>query len=248
MSEWKSQKPIYIFCPSCGDKAWISESHEFHSENSNVDSVNIGGVHVIKDFVDQHEEQQLVQMIDTRKPWVPSQEGRRKQDYGPKVSFLKKKVAVGNFGGFPCFAVSLFERMSNEHPELLLDFVPVEFCLLEYTPERGSYIRPHYDDMWIWGDRLITVNLLSDTALRLTREFKIPPYEIIIKMPARSLIVIRGEARYDWHHSINRYDIKSRRIAMTWREFSDEIIKDEEHRDFVTEVFQLANQVDEASA
>ena len=202
---------------------------------------------MIENFVNEDEEQQLVQLIDTRKPWVPSQEGRRKQDYGPKVSFLKKKVSVGNFGGFPSFAVDLFGRMLSKHPGLFDMFAPVEFCLLEYTPERGSYIRPHYDDMWIWGDRLVTVNLLSETALRLTREFRIPPYEIIIKMPARSLIVIRGEARYDWHHSINRYDIKARRIAMTWREFSEEIIKDEEHSDFVNQVFQLANQVDEAT-
>jgi alkylated DNA repair protein alkB family protein 4 len=247
MNEWKSQKPIYIFCPLCGDKAWIIELHELHKEGTNVDSVDIGGVHVIEDFVTTEEEQQLVRTIDTRKPWTPSQEGRRKQDYGPKVSFLKRKVSVGDFGGFPNFAVNLFKRMSTRYPDLLNDFVPVEFCLLEYTPERGSYIRPHYDDKWIWGDRLITVNLLSETCLRLTREYKIPPYEIIIKMPARSLIVIRGEARYEWHHSINRYDIKSRRIAMTWREFGDEIVKDEEYKDFVMEVFQLANQVDETS-
>lgn len=247
LTQWVSQKPIYIFCPICGDKAWIVESHELHNDGTNVDSVSIGGVHVIKDFVKEEEERQLVELIDTKRPWVSSQEGRRKQDYGPKVSFLKRKVSVGDFGGFPRFAVNLFERMSIKHQDLMNNFVPVEFCILEYTPERGSYIRPHYDDMWIWGDRLITVNLLSETALRLTREFKIPPYEIIVKMPARSLIVVKGEARYDWHHSINRYDIKSRRIAMTWREFSEEIINDVEHRDFVSEVFQLADQIDETA-
>lgn len=246
-SDWVSQKPIYIFCPKCGDRAWINELHGLHNEGAKIDSVSIGGVHVIKDFISEDEEERLVKLIDTKKPWVTSQEGRRKQDYGPKVSFLKRKVSVGDFGGFPQFAVNLFERMSIEHQDLMADFVPVEFCILEYTQERGSYIRPHYDDMWIWGDRLVTVNLLSATALRLTREFKIPPYEIVIKMPARSLVVIKGEARYDWHHSINRYDIKSRRIAMTWREFSDEIIRDEEYRDFVTQVFQLANQIDETA-
>jgi alkylated DNA repair protein alkB family protein 4 len=245
MTEWKSLKPIYVFCPICGDKAWTNESHEFHNEISNLDSVNIGGVHVIENFISPEEEQQLIQIIDTKRPWVDSQEGRRKQDYGPKVSFLKRKVSVGNFGGLPRFAVNLFDRMSASHSNLMKDFVPVEFCVLEYTPERGSYIRPHYDDMWIWGDRLITVNLLSDTVLRLTREFKMPPYEIVIRMPARSLIIITGEARYDWHHSINRYDIKSRRVAMTWREFGDEIVHDGEYKDFVTEVFQLASQIDD---
>lgn len=242
MACWKSSKPIYIFCSSCSDKAWIEDDHNKHHQHSNVDHVDIRGVSVIEDFVSEIEENQLITSIDTREPWVPSQEGRSKQDYGPKVSFLKQKVSIGNFNGFPDFAVDLFSRMQLNYPKLFNDFVPVEFCILEYKPERGSYIRPHFDDKWIWGDRLITVNLLSETCLRLTREFNIPPYEIVIKMPARSLIVIQGEARYDWLHSINRYDIKSRRIAMTWREFSEEIVKDEEHRDFVSDVFNIAGQ------
>lgn len=242
MANWGATKPIYIFCPECADTAWISDDHSRHNQSSEIDSVRIGGIHVVKDFISQDEEGQLVTLIDSRQPWVPSQEGRAKQDYGPKISFLKRKVSVGNFGGFPDFAVSLFNRMQETSPSILGDFVPVEFCILEYTPERGSYIRPHFDDKWIWGDRLITVNLLSETVLRLTREFNIPPFEIAIRMPARSLLVISGEARYDWLHSINRYDIKSRRIAMTWREFSDEIVKDEDYKDFVLQVLTIANQ------
>lgn len=245
MSEWTSQKPIYVFCPTCSDKAWIVEDHKFHNEHSSVDHVDINGIHVIENFINEIEENQLISTIDRRKPWVLSQEGRRKQDYGPKVSFLKRKASVGDFGGFPSFAVNLFERMQAQHSDLMKDFVPVEFCILEYTPERGSYIRPHYDDTWIWGDRLITVNLLSGTSLRLTKEFKIPPYEIVIKMPARSLVVVQGEARYNWHHSICRYDIKARRVAMTWREFGEEVIKDEGYRDFVNEVFFIASQTEE---
>lgn len=235
-------KPIYIFCPACRDKAWISADHKLHYDRSPVDSVSIDGVFVGENFISQEEEDQLVPIIDTRQPWVPSQEGRAKQDYGPKVSFLKRKATVGNFGGFPDFAVNLMNRMQLRHSTMLGDFLPVEFCILEYTRERGSYIRPHYDDKWIWGDRLVTVNLLSETALRLTREFNIPPYEILIRMPARSLIVIQGEARYNWHHSISRYDIKSRRIAMTWREFSEEVMQDHEYKDFIAKVFAIASQ------
>lgn len=237
---YKSTKPIYIFCPDCGDKAWIQNCHSLHNEISGIDKIDIGGVFLVKDFISTEEEKQLVSSIDTSSPWVPSQEGRAKQDYGPKVSFLKRKVSLGNFAGFPNFANSLFHRMQINYPDLFNDFVPVEFCLLEYTPERGSYIRPHFDDKWIWGDRLITINLLSDTILRLTREFNIPPYEIAINMPARSLLVLKGEARYDWHHSINRYDIRARRIAMTWREFSTEIVEEKEHHDFIEEVFSTA--------
>lgn len=243
MSDYISScKPKYIFCPECGDLAWIDDNHDMHQQNSGVDSVKIKGIFVAENFVTQDEENTLIKLIDTSTSWVPSQEGRAKQDYGPKVSFLKRKVSVGDFKGFPDYAQSLFQRMQTAYQDRFQDFIPVEFCILEYTPERGSYIRPHYDDTWIWGDRLITVNLLSDTCLRLSREFNIPPFEILIKMPARSLLVIYGEARYEWHHSINRYDIKSRRIAMTWREFGEEILHEDEHKEFVDQILTIASQ------
>lgn len=236
-----SLKPIYWYCRQCGDKAWIDEDHEKHDTDANsIDHVIIKGVYVQPDFVEEQEEALLVRQIDAR-PWVESQEGRSKQDYGPKINFLGRKMRIADFGGFPPFAKDLFDRMSVDNSKVMNGFVPVEFCILEYTPERGSYIRAHYDDTWAWGDRLITVNLLSDTVLRLTKEYYIPPYEIVIRMPARCLVVIYDEARYDWHHSIKKYDIKSRRIAMTWREFSDEILKDDTHQDDVIKIMTIAN-------
>uniref|UniRef100_A0A0G4GB93 Fe2OG dioxygenase domain-containing protein n=1 Tax=Chromera velia CCMP2878 TaxID=1169474 RepID=A0A0G4GB93_9ALVE len=51
--------------------------------------------------------------------------------------------------------------------QVLRDFCPVELCNLEYDPERGSAIDPHLDDSWLWGERLVTLNLLSDTFLSL---------------------------------------------------------------------------------
>lgn len=238
----KSSKLIYIFCPICGDKAWVEEDHNKHNQDFGIDSVNIKGVYVHENVITPGEENELIYLIDHGDPWLPSQEGRAKQDFGPKVNFLARKVAVGNFQGFPSFAKDLLDRLRSEHSNAFEDFIPVEFCILEYKKERASYIRPHYDDKWVWGERLVTVNLLSDTVLRLTREFNVPPYEIVIRMRARSLLVISDEARYDWHHSINRYDIKDRRVALTWREFSREVVTDPNYSDFVTSVFAQAEK------
>ncbi|KYK68389.1 hypothetical protein TGPRC2_246140 [Toxoplasma gondii TgCatPRC2] len=49
--------------------------------------------------------------------------------------------------------------------ELLANFQPVELCLLEYVPDRGSHIEEHFDDFWLWGPRLVTFNLASSTIL-----------------------------------------------------------------------------------
>lgn len=141
------------------------------------------------------------------------------QDFGPKVNFKKKKLKTANFSGLPPFSKELYLRMRSL--EVLTDFSPVEQCHLEYTPERGSAIDPHFDDFWLWGERLVTLNLLSDTELCFTIESK-PNIEVHVPMNRRSLLVVYGDARNVWKHAIHRNDIKDKRIAVTLRELSAE--------------------------
>ncbi|XP_051891734.1 alpha-ketoglutarate-dependent dioxygenase alkB homolog 4 [Pristis pectinata] len=98
--------------------------------------------------------------------WKPSQSGRRKQDYGPKVNFKKHKLKVGCFSGLPSSSLLLVDRMAQY--SVLEDFLPVEQCNLDYRPEHGSAIDPHFDDWWLWGKRLVSINLLSETILSMT--------------------------------------------------------------------------------
>lgn len=104
---------------------------------------------------------------------------------------------------------------------VLKDFIPVELCNLEYTPERGSAIDPHFDDFWLWGERLVTLNLLSDSVLCMTKE-DLPNIEVHVPLTRRSLIVVYGPARTDWKHGIHRNDITQTRLAITLRELSSE--------------------------
>ena len=60
----------------------------------------------------------------------------------------------------------------REEVDALTDFVPVELCNLDYTPERGAHIEEHCDDSWLWGERLVTLNLLSPVLLTFT----LPPF------------------------------------------------------------------------
>ncbi|UYV71426.1 ALKBH4 [Cordylochernes scorpioides] len=190
-------------------------------------TLEIEGVTVVPDFISAEEEDQLVDGID-QIPWVPSQSGRYKQDFGPKVNFKKKKVRCGTFNGLPEFTRWLVERLRTVNP--LADFRPVELCHLDYSPARGAAIDPHLDDFWLWGDRLVTVNLLGDTVLTLTPVSDTTPalnprpcssiIEADVPMPRRSLVIISGEARSQWYHGIHRANITSRRLAMTFRELS----------------------------
>jgi len=152
------------------------------------------------------------------------------------VNFKRQKVKLGHFNGLPAFSKVLVERMNSSMPELQ-DFVPVELCALEYCPERGSAIDPHLDDEWLWGERLVTLNLLSPTLLT----FSLPSCatEILVPLPQRSLVVVGGPARHSWLHSIKRQHIVSRRVGVTLRELSSEFLvegKEEEVGRIILEI------------
>ena len=233
-----TSKPIFHFCKQCGNKSWSSNylSHHHHYyhlsnhlsksqnfENFNSDKyVTISGVYISYDVINPSQEKEIVKQIDSSN-WISSQSGRRKQDFGPKVNFKKKKIKLDEFLGLPKYTHSLFEHLKLNHP-ILKTFIPIEQCNLEYDPKRGSSIDPHLDDDWIWGERLVTLNLVSSTYLILTPiaslQNKLPNCEIWINLPPRSLIVLTCKARYHWNHEIRREHITTRRIAMTFRELT----------------------------
>eukprot|EP00794_Sanderia_malayensis_P014231 gene14230-15715_t len=149
-------------------------------------------------------------------PWKMSQSGRRKQDFGPKANFKKKKAKLGNFTGLPSFSKSLIDKMHSMKE--LDDFIPVEVCHLEYSEQRGASIDPHIDDYWLWGERLVTLSLCSTSILTLSNEDE--SIYVQIPMPSCSLLVLKGLARHEWKHAIRREDINGLRIAVTFRELS----------------------------
>ncbi len=146
------------------------------------------------------------------------------QDFGPKVNFKRRKLKLGAFTGLPAFSRPLVERMRRNSANELLNFDPVELCNLEYLPERGSAITPHRDDSWLWGERLVTVTLLSHTILTFSPSPSQPLLEIHVPLPRRSLVIVRGLARHSWLHAIHRRHVVSRRLGITLRELSEEFL------------------------
>uniref|UniRef100_H2YZF5 Fe2OG dioxygenase domain-containing protein n=1 Tax=Ciona savignyi TaxID=51511 RepID=H2YZF5_CIOSA len=179
------------------------------------------GVSVFQDFISAPEERELIRRNSNR--WKDSQSGRRKQDYGPKVNFKKKKVKLSSFTGLPKYIDFIVERIRSL--EGLDNFATVEQCNLEYDPVRGASIDPHYDDAWLWGERLLSLNLLSDSFKTLdidSGEFGLNEFEVKVPLCRRSLVMLSGDARYKWKHSIQRKDITSKRLCCTFRELSPE--------------------------
>ena len=131
------------------------------------------GVELHRDFISVEEEQRLLGDLD-QIPWDSSQSGRRKQNFGPKANFKKRKVKVGSFCGFPRSTQFIQERFKSVIS--LKDYKTVEQCSIEYRPETGARIDPHIDDCWVWGERIVQLNMLSDSVLPMF-PYKGDPYK-----------------------------------------------------------------------
>lgn len=216
----------FVFCSDCGTKAWFQLSeHSDHTDANSSNCIEIRGIDLIDEVITPDEEAELVSRIDETE-WVNSQSGRRKQDYGPRVNFKKKKLSTESFTGLPIYSKSIWQRL-QANLKVLSDFRPVELCNLEYDESRGSSIEPHFDDFWIWGERLVTLNYLSETVLTLTypqgtdcESDALRDVEVQVRMKRRSLLVLSSDARTKWMHCIKRKDVRGRRVATTWRELS----------------------------
>ncbi|CAJ0955608.1 unnamed protein product, partial [Mesorhabditis belari] len=177
-------------------------------------SLAIEGLLLIENFITEDEETRLMKTID-KVDWALSQSGRRKQDYGPKVNFKHKKVKLQGFAGMPEYADFLLNKMSVASSSLR-DYLPLEMCNLEYEDIRQSTIEFHKDDMWIWGNRLISINLLSGSVMTMINPEK--EFICFVWMPHLSLFSMADEARYEWKHGVQQHHIRGRRIALTMRE------------------------------
>lgn len=169
------------------------------------------------------------------------------QNFGPKTNFKKMKLAMGAFRGFPSF--SAFVQNKFRDRPIMRDFQSIEQCSLEYDETKGASIDPHIDDCWIWGERVVTVNCLSDSVLTLSlykgdkRRYNLPLVDLYrnkllsdllhveslaafentiirLPMPNRSLMVLYGSPRYQWEHCVLREDIVGRRVCVAYREFT----------------------------
>ncbi|CAB3234634.1 unnamed protein product [Arctia plantaginis] len=155
----------YVYCPLCNKawQGWDVDSYKEHPNHSGK-ALDYPGVYIQLDFLSENEETELMKNIDEM-PWDTSQSGRRKQNFGPKTNFKKKKIVLGQFNGFPEFSEYLQKRF--ETVDCLKNYEVIEQCSLEYDPSKGASIDPHIDDCWIWGERIVTVNCLSDSVLTM---------------------------------------------------------------------------------
>ncbi|KAI1729461.1 DNA N6-methyl adenine demethylase [Ditylenchus destructor] len=210
------------------------------STNVGMDLVeSITGLTLITNFLTESEEQFLLERIDER-PWIASQSGRRKQDYGPRVNFKQHKVKMDGFVGMPDYVDLILQKMEKTNNSVLSNFPACELCNLEYAKWRESSIDFHKDDAWIWGNRLISINLVNDSVITLEDENS--KRLVFVYMPRRSLLCMADETRHTYKHGIFPQHIVGRRLAMTLREPSSHFMTGGElYEKYGKELIRLGN-------
>lgn len=175
---------------------------------------SIEGMTYLSAFMTRTEENAVLQEID-RQPWRDDLK-RRVQHYGYLYDYKARRIDPSMFlGPLPAFVMPLAQRLVER---CVFDRLPDQLIVNEYLPGQG--ISAHVDCEPCFGGTIAMMSLgwtyEMDFIHTQTREIR------TVLLERGSVLVIRGEARYDWLHQIkarrsDRGIPRQRRVSLTFR-------------------------------
>lgn len=219
-----------------GEPAAARRLHRFDPARQSVSTLpGFTGVRVYPDALSPAEAEDLLARIDAL-PFEPSQSGKRKQHFGPRVNFLRRRINADRFTGLPDYARLLEQRLRDRVAEdeagdpddlarcraALAAFETMDVFVLRYAAVEQSNLDFHVDDLYAYGEAIVDVSLESDSTLTFLGpcgdDRQEPEQQgVRVPLPARSLAVVYGPARVAWQHAILPADVHSVRTSITLR-------------------------------
>ena len=173
----------------------------------------ISGLIYLPRYISQQHHDWLIEQIDTQQ-WDSSMR-RRVQHYGYRYDYKARRVTPDMFlGDLPSWLNRIASQLCDDG---LIEAVPDQVIVNEYEPGQG--IAAHTDCEPCFGHRIFSLSLGGSTEMELTHPVK-PKATVLLE--SRSLLIMYGQARYDWKHGIpaRKSDNgvrRSRRINLTFR-------------------------------
>ena len=153
----------------------------------------IQGLLFIQDFITIAEEKQFIKTIE-KQVWDNSLK-RRVQHYGYRYDYQARNVTEDMYlGKLPKWLNNVASKIKEDG---LCEVVPDQVIINEYKPGQG--VSPHIDCESCFGPRIFSLSLGSTAIMEFTLQGK-PKKEIVLAQ--RSLVMMYGEARSIWKHSI----------------------------------------------
>ena len=178
--------------------------------------IPIPDLQYFENFVSKEEESQLIQNID-HENWL-SDLKRRVQHYGYKYDYKSRRIDLNmKIGELPVWVNFLTQRFLDKK---IFQNSPDQLIINEYF--QGQGIAAHIDCEPCFEDTIASISLNSDVVMDFSKGGEKIPFVL----NQRSLVVLKGESRYDWKHGIaarksdqiNGLKIqRTRRISLTFR-------------------------------
>lgn len=196
--------------------AWIKLYFENHYSLVKQ-GINIS-LNLQEQIINEKEEQELLKTIDSN-PWMTVLR-RRVQHYGYRYDYKARKIDDSmKIGELPIWLQSLVTNLSEKLARNL-NFDQV--IINEYLPGQG--IAAHVDCVTCFENEILSLTLNSGCNMVFTN---IKTNEKITKyLTPRTLLVLKGNFRYEWKHEIKAVksdlvnDVKiprGRRVSITFR-------------------------------
>lgn len=179
---------------------------------------SIEGLDIIDDFISRQEESELIEAID-KEAWM-SDLNRKVQHYGFRYDYRSRRIDESQrIGDLPPWIEPIKERfIQNEITNLNLD------QLIVNNYEVGQGIAMHVDCEPCFDNQILSLSLGSDIVMDLKNVSNGQISSILLKR--RSLLLLSGDARYNYEHGIakrkndnfnNEKRSRKRRISLTFR-------------------------------
>ena len=177
---------------------------------------DITGLTYVPNYIDAEYEEKLIKIIDEQ-IWL-SDLKRRVQHYGYKYEYKTRRINLSmKVGKLPEWLNSIAQRL---YAEGYFKEQPDQVIINEYEPGQG--IAAHIDCEPCFEDTIVSLSLLSATTMNFFKE----NHSIPLVLEARSVVILQGESRYEWKHSIatrqsdkidNQIIKRKRRVSLTFR-------------------------------
>lgn len=180
------------------------------------------GLAFTPDFITVEREVDIISWLDTR-PWL-NDLTRRTQHFGYGYNYKNKKLVPA-----PPLEGPVLDFANVLSATGIIN--PVQCIVNEYTRNQG--IAGHIDNL-SFGGIVLGLSIAGDAVMTFERaRTGHPPERFDLFLPRRSLVMLSGEARYEWTHSIDKrvtYIDNTgrkvtkpqdyRRISLTYRELA----------------------------
>ena len=172
----------------------------------------ISGLIYLQDYISPQHHEWLINQIDSQ-TWDTSMK-RRVQHYGYRYDYKARQITSDMYlGELPAWLNRIARQL---HQDGLIEVVPDQVIINEYEPGQG--ISAHIDCQPCFGHRIFSLSLGSVAMMVFTQEQE----KVELSLAPRSLLMMYGEARYNWKHAIlaRKQDNgvkRGRRVSLTFR-------------------------------